>query len=165
MPTSGGDAPFRKTQYELSKCPICGSAEATEIADRSAIQQEVERVWAFHARRFRHPVPPDFLTDRVVFSQDPPLRLMRCVDCTHLYRSPREKTEAVQRVYSETARLLDGAGFTIRRIHGDTLFPIADRWTKSRGAMDELLTKRVQRIFQRGWRSPWVEVYARVQRN
>jgi SAM-dependent methyltransferase len=301
-----------------------------EIADRSAIQQELERVWAFHTRRFRHPVPTKFLTDRVVFSQEPPLGLLRCVQCTHLYRSPRERSDSVRRTYAEEApeesvyealfenqriayraqvrrllefspgirrglevgsymggflaaardaglsftgidvnahaaafgarkglhietcsledvradvpydaiaiwntfeqlpdvraaalaarrllsdggvlavrvpnsafyvrwrrrlkgpfapwaerilvhnnllgfpyregftarsikRLLDDAGFTIRRVDGDTLFPVADRWTKSPAVADEWLTKKIQRLTQRGWRAPWVEVYA-----
>ena len=325
---------MRKTSYELSNCPICGSSEAREIADRATIQQEVERVWAFHARRFKHPVPPNFLLDRVVFSQDPPLRLMRCTGCTHLYRSPRERPDAVRRAYSDSApeqsvyeslfqnqriayraqvrrllgfaagirrglevgsymggflaaardaglsftgidvntsaasfgaskrlhietcsiedvrpsslydavaiwntfeqlpdvraaalsarrllrgggvlavrvpnssfytywrarlngplaswaermlvhnnllgfpyregftarsmrRLLDDAGFEIRRVYGDTLFPIADEWTSARGTVDEWLTKKVQRISQRGWRAPWVEVFATTRR-
>ena len=287
-------------------------------------------MWAFHARRFRHPVPLNFLTDRVVFSQEPPLRLMRCAECTHLYRSPRERPDAVRRAYSDSApgqsvfeslfqnqrvayraqvrrlvnfasgvrrgleigsymggflaaardaglsftgidvnssaasfgaskglhietcsieevhadapydaitiwntfeqlpdvraaafnarrllrdggvlavrvpnssfythwrrrlegvlapwaermlvhnnllgfpyregftarsmrRLLDDSGFKIRRVYGDTLFPIADEWTSSPGALDEWLTKIIQRVSQRGWRAPWVEVYA-----
>jgi len=321
---------FRPLSYELGPCPICSSREATEIAGRAAIQGELERVWTFHARRLRHPVPPKFLTDRVVFSQPPPLRLIRCADCTHLYRSPRESAEAVRRAYSRDGlsesvyetlfenqrmayraqvmrlvsfskhiqrglevgsymggflaaardaglsftgidvnrsaaefgaqrglristctleeidsterydtiaiwntfeqlpdvksavlvarrllgtggvlalrvpnaafymrwrnrlegiyapwaervlvhnnllgfpyregftphslhRLLDNAWFSIERVHGDTLVPIADRWTNSLGVLDELLTKKIQRFTQRGWRSPWVEVYA-----
>ena len=55
--------------------------------------------------------------------------------------------------------LLEDAGFRIRRVYGDTLVPIADRWTKSVGAAEERLTKQVQRILQRGWRAPWLEVY------
>ncbi|MFL5498666.1 MAG: class I SAM-dependent methyltransferase [Gemmatimonadaceae bacterium] len=287
-------------------------------------------MWAFHARRFRHPVPPEFLTDRVVFSQQPPIRLKRCNSCTHLYRNPRESPDAVRRAYSQTGpdqsvyetlfenqrvafkaqvrrlldfsprarrglevgsyvgaflaasrdaglsfsgidvndtaavfaagkglsvetrsidevrsdtpfdaiaiwntfeqlpdvraatlaarrllrdggvfavrvpnsgfyiqwrrrlngplapfaermlvhnnllgfpyregftarsmgRLLADAGFDIQRLHGDTLFPISDRWTKTRGTIDERLTKKLQRVFQRGWRAPWVEVYS-----
>lgn len=332
MSNYGSSPPFRKTRYELTGCPICGSAESIEIADRTGIQQEVERVWAFHARRFRHPVPPNFLTDRVVFSQDPPLGLVRCIDCTHLYRSPRESRDAVRRAYSDAApeqrvyeslfqnqrvayraqvrrllrfspsirlglevgsymggflaaardaglsftgidvnaaaaafgadkglrietcaieevrtdtsydaitiwntfeqlpdvraaaltarrllrdggvlvvrvpnssfytrwrrrlngplatwtermlvhnnllgfpyregftaqsmsRLFDEAGFTIHRVYGDTLFPVADRWTSARGLLDEWFTKKIQRISQRGWRAPWVEIYART---
>src|SRR5438034_9538941 len=94
---------FGKTKYELSACPICSSNDGSEVADREAIQQETERVWSFHARRFRHPVPPKYLMDRVVFSQSPPLRLLRCAVCTHLYRSPRESAETVRRTYAETA--------------------------------------------------------------
>jgi 2-polyprenyl-3-methyl-5-hydroxy-6-metoxy-1,4-benzoquinol methylase len=321
---------FSRVTYELGPCPICSGRDATEIADSAAIQRELERVWTFHARRFRHPVPPTYLTDRVVFSQSPPLRLIRCTECTHLYRNPRESPEAVRRTYShdelsesvyetlfenqrmayraqvmrllnfsrhierglevgsymggflaaardaglsftgidvnrsaaefgaqkglsistctleeidssqrydtiaiwntfeqlpdvksaaliarrllETGgvlvvrvpnaafymrwrkrlegiyapwaervlvhnnllgfpyregftphslhRLLDSVGFSIERVHGDTLVPIADRWTNSLGVFDELLTKKIQRLTQRGWRSPWVEVYA-----
>ena len=321
---------FKKTTYELSKCPICDSSDGIEIADREAIQTEAERVWSFHARRFRHPVPPKYLTDRVVFSQSPPLRLMRCATCTHVYRSPRESPETVRRTYAETAlsesvyeslfenqrlayraqvrrirsfagrinrglevgsymggflaaardagmsftgidvnrtaaefgdrqrlhistcsleevpisesydavaiwntfeqlpdvrsaahvahrllkkggvlavrvpngefyvrwrrrlngvlapwaermlvhnnllgfpyregftprslrRLLDDTGFAIGRVHGDTLVPVADRWTSASGAFDERLTKKIQRITQHSWRAPWVEVYA-----
>lgn len=297
---------------------------------REGIQQEVERVWLFHARRLRHPVPPDFFVDRLIFSQSPPLRLMSCGECTHLYRNPRERTDAVRRVYSETAteasvyealfenqrvsyraqvrrlldyspavrrglevgsytggflaaardaglaftgidvnasvaefaarkrlriqtcsieevsattlfdaitiwntfeqlpdvraailaarrlirrggvltlrvpnssfylrwrrrlngplatwaervlvhnnllgfpyregftqrsllRLLDSGGFTVGRVYGDTLFPIADKWTTPSGAIDEWLTKKLQHTVQHGWSAPWVEVYA-----
>ena len=321
---------LRKARYELGPCPICGGARAVEIADRAAIEREMERVWSFHARRFRHPVPPAYFTDRVVFSQGPPLRLLRCVDCTHLYRNPRESAETVRRTYSESTlsesvyeslfqnqriayqaqarrlrsfsrrierglevgsyvggflaaardegmsftgidvnpsaaefgarqglridtcsleelrypdkydaiaiwntfeqlpdvlngalvcrrllraggvlavrvpngsfytrwrrrldgllsplaervlvhnnllgfpyregfsarsmrRLLGAAGFAARRVHGDTLVPVADQWTSSAGALDEWVTKKFQRIAGRGWRSPWVEVYA-----
>jgi SAM-dependent methyltransferase len=324
---------FGKTKYELSPCPICNSKDGFEVADREAIQQETERVWSFHARRFRHPVPPKYLTDRVVFSQSPPLRLMRCDVCTHLYRSPRESPETVRRTYAETAlsesvyeslfenqrlayraqvhrlrkfagrinrglevgsymggflaaardagmsfagidvnpsaakfgnmqrlhistcsldevpssesydaiaiwntfeqlpdvraaahvshrllrkggvlavrvpngefyfrwrrrlqgvlapwaermlvhnnllgfpyregftarslrRLLDDTGFAIGRVHGDTLVPVADRWTRKPAVFDEWLTKKIQRISQHGWRAPWVEVYAMAQ--
>ena len=284
----------------------------------------------FHARRFRHPVPPIYLTDRVVFSQGPPLRLMCCVDCAHLYRNPRESVDTLHRTYSQDSasdsvygtlfenqrrffagharrlrrlaggvrrglevgsyvggflaaardegmsfsgidvnkdaadfcrrqglqvkigsleeltdfgeydavaiwntfeqlpnvrsaaiacrrllrdggllalrvpnasfyarwrrhlrgplsplaermlahnnllgfpyregftkrsmhRLLHDAGFEIRQVHGDTLVPIADRWTSKAGAVDEWLTKTIQRAAQHGWSAPWVEVYA-----
>jgi SAM-dependent methyltransferase len=318
------------TKYELSGCPVCGSSDALEVGDREAMRQEMERVWTFHARRFRHPVPLRYLTDRVVFSQSPPLRLMRCSVCTHLYRSPRESPETIRRTYAETMlsdsvydslfenqrlayraqvrrlrnfagginrglevgsymggflaaardagmsftgidvnpaaarhgsrqrlhistcsleevppsesydaiaiwntfeqlpdvraaahvsrrllrkggvlavrvpngefyvrwrrrlrgaldwwaervlihfnllgfpyregftprslrRLLDDTGFAIGEVHGDTLVPVADRWTRSPAVVDEWLTKKVQRITQHGWRAPWVEVYA-----
>lgn len=294
------------------------------------MQVEMERVWSFHAKRFRHPVPPKYLTDRVIFSQPPPLRLMRCAECTHLYRNPRESAETVRRTYSQDvlsetvyaslfenqrlasraqvrrllgfsrnlkrglevgsymggflaaardagipftgidvneravefgcrqglqistctleevqpseqpdviaiwntfeqlpdvrvaalvarrllqqggvlavrvpngayyvrwrrrlkgvlapwaeralvhnnllgfpyregftprsiSRLFDDAGFRIGRVYGDTLVPISDRWTKTSAAVDEWVTKKIQRLTQHGWRSPWIEVYA-----
>lgn len=333
MSTNPVHGSLRKNRYELSPCPVCDGREGIEIADRSAFQREMERVWSFHSKRFRHPVPPMYLTDRVVFSQPSPVRLMRCVECTHLYRSPRESPDTVRRTYSESPvseslyallfenqrraygaqarrlrsfakgvrrglevgsymggflaaardegmsftgidvnesaaefgaqqglhiatcslddlpysekadavaiwntfeqlpdvrsaalvcrrllrdggvlvvrvpngsfyarwrhrldgplapwaerilvhnnllgfpyregftprsmhRLFASAGFSVRRVHGDTLVPISDRWTKQGAALDEWLTKKIQRITQRRWRAPWVEVYARAQ--
>ncbi|MGH7604571.1 MAG: class I SAM-dependent methyltransferase [Gemmatimonadaceae bacterium] len=60
-------------------------------------------------------------------------------------------------------RLLDDAGFTIRRVYGDTLVPVADQWTKPLATADERLTKILQRLFERGWEAPWVETYALVR--
>ena len=320
----------RKTKYELTPCVICGSREAVAVANRADLQREMERVWAFHNARFRHPVPPKYLTDRVVFSQLPAWRLVRCASCTHLYRSPRETPETVKRTYSEDAlsesvyesayarqsffyraqverllafagrvqhglevgsytggflaaaleaglsftgidvnpgatafgarhglpiatcsleelnpsqmydaiviwntfeqlsdvksaclvanrllrkggvlavrvpnsafytrwrhhlndvwapwaermlvhnnllgfpyregftarslsRLLKDSGFTIGRVQGDTLVRVSDGWTKRAAVLDEWVTKEFQRLTQRGWEAPWVEVYA-----
>jgi SAM-dependent methyltransferase len=329
-PSSVVPRSLRKTRYELSPCPICGGANAIEIAGHEEIEREIERVWAFHVKRLRHPVPPHYLTDRIVFSQAPPLRLVQCVDCAHLYRSPRESPASVLRTYEDTVpsegvyqslfenqrlayreqarrlrsfasgiqrglevgsyvggflaaardvgmaftgidvnesaaefgarqglrisacsleevtgaekydaiavwntfeqlpdvrgaalicrrllrdggvlavripngsfytrwrrhlsgplaplaermlahnnllgfpyregftarslhRLLDEAGFVIAGVHGDTLVPIADRWTRSVAVLDERVTKQLQRLAQRRWRAPWVETYA-----
>lgn len=59
-------------------------------------------------------------------------------------------------------RLLRGAGFEIERVYGDTLVPVADRWTTLYGTIEERAVKAVERLAQRGWRAPWVEVYARA---
>ena len=59
-------------------------------------------------------------------------------------------------------RLLREGGFEIARTVGDTLVPIADEWTTRRGAIEERVVKRVERTIERGWRAPWVEVYARL---
>ncbi|MGH7652866.1 MAG: methyltransferase domain-containing protein [Gemmatimonadaceae bacterium] len=320
----------RKTTYELTGCTICGGITSAQIATREDLDEEMVRLWTFHSRRLRHPVPPKYLTDRLVFSQSPALRLMQCADCSHLYRSPRENAASVVRAYADAplsesvyeslfenqcrsyaaqagrlrrcskhvesglevgsymggflaaaaaegmsftgidvndstvsfgarrglrittgsleevsasaeydaiaiwntfeqlpdvrsaaricrrllrdggvlavrvpnagfysrwrrhlvgalagiaervlahnnllgfpyregftersmSRLLDDAGFTIRRVYGDTLVPVADQWTKPIAAADERLTKTLQRIFQRGWGAPWVETYA-----
>ena len=321
-----------KTTYELSGCSICGNKDVVEIADHDAMKREMERVWSFHARRLRHPVPPNYLTDRTVFSQAAPLGLVRCTVCTHIYRRPRESPETLRREYADAAlndsvydslfesqrlayraqvrrlrkfagkinhglevgsymggflaaarearmsftgidvnpaaarhgsrqrlhistssleevgesssydaiviwntfeqlpdvraaarasrrllrkdgvlavrvpnalfylrwrrglngpfgwwaeralvhnnllgfpyregftprslrRLFDDTGFEIREVHGDTLVPVADRWTRIPAIIDERLTKLVQRITEHGWRAPWVEVYARA---
>ena len=58
------------------------------------------------------------------------------------------------------SRLLNDSGFTIGRIHGDTLVRVSDKWTKRAAALDEWVTKEFQRLTQRGWQAPWVEVYA-----
>jgi hypothetical protein len=54
---------------------VCDSLENIEIADRDALRSEVEVLWAFHERRLRTGVPPEYLTDRVAFSQHLPLRV------------------------------------------------------------------------------------------
>lgn len=325
---------MRRISYELARCPVCGAAEASEIADSGAIRDEIETLWEFHGRRLRPDTPPRFLVDRVAFSQHPPVRIVQCTECTHLYRNPRERAESLARVYGgmdgtpdegvlralfETqlaayraqvrrlagvvptpgrllevgsyvggflaaardagwqasgvdlsadavafsarqgasalvgtigdvapgaafdviaiwntfeqlydaraavlaarerlrargilalrvpsgafyarwrphlhgplralatrflahnnllgfpyrqgftreslARMLRDAGFHVVRVFGDTLVPIADRWTTMPGALDERITKRFQRAAQRGWRAPWVETYARA---
>lgn len=89
------------TSYELTRCPVCDSPDAIEIADREAIQSEVELLWAFHERRLRIGIPPARLTDRLAFSQDPPLRLSQCQRCSLVYRNPRERREALQTVYDD----------------------------------------------------------------
>ncbi|HXT49079.1 MAG TPA: methyltransferase domain-containing protein, partial [Gemmatimonadaceae bacterium] len=89
--------------YELTACPVCGSKEAVEVADRDAIVRERERLWEFHDRRLREGIPPARLMDRVAFSQEPPLRLVRCLECAHIYRNPREREEALGAAYERDA--------------------------------------------------------------
>lgn len=60
------------------------------------------------------------------------------------------------------SRLLGDSGFTVVRTYGDTLVPIADRWTTRFGAVEERIVKWAERLAHRGWRAPWVEVYARI---
>lgn len=318
------------------------------------MHSEVERVWEFHERRLHASVPPRYLLDRVAFSQAPPIRLAQCRECTHLFRNPRERAEALESAYGDDApddsvlralfgtqraayqqqaarlaqvagrsgrglevgsyvggflaaardagwsfdgvdvsqsasafavrngfnvtrgtiesvatsttsmstpydvvaiwntfeqlydsrsavsaarkllrpggylvvripngdfylrwrgrlagtasgtasgmasgpasgmrsglaervlvhnnllsfpyrqgfteksltRLLRGAGFEVQRVYGDTLVPIADRWTTLYGTIEERAVKAMERLAQRGWRAPWVKVYARVK--
>lgn len=321
-----------RTSYELSPCPVCGAADGDEVADRDAIRAEIERLWAFHQRRLRAGTPPGALTDRVAFSQDPPLRLTACSVCGHVYRNPRERDVTLRRAYDDApdpsvlqalfdtqrdayaaqarrlarvagrrgrglevgsyvggflaaardagwdfegvdvgtaasvfagrqgfrvmhgeitdvagdrpydvvavwntfeqlydsraavaaarrllvaggllavripngafytrwrarlhgplapvaervlahnnllgfpyrqgftqgslTRLLRDGGFDVVHTFGDTLVPIADRWTTRYGAIEERMVKRAERALQRAWRAPWVEVYARAR--
>src|SRR4029078_6280006 len=64
------------TAYELARCPVCNSAESHEVAGADDVRDEIEALWAFHTRRLRDETPPDRLTDRVAFSQAPPIRLV-----------------------------------------------------------------------------------------
>ena len=317
--------------YEFTPCPICGAVAASVVADAEDIRAEVERLWVFQGRRLDDQTPVHRLLDRVVFSQRPPLRLVACERCAHVYRNPWERREALERAYQDaqsasvsfehlyrmqrtafltqarrlvdtagrTGRglevgsyvgaflsamqntawsfegvdiscdavafaaahglrvtlggiddirparpydavvvyntfeqlydpaavlrsahrvlrpggvlslrvpngtfyrrwrarlrgplaalavrllahnnllsfpyrqafserslslLLDRAGFTTVRIVGDTLVPVADRWTTWLGALEERGVKAFERIVERGWRAPWVELYAK----
>jgi SAM-dependent methyltransferase len=57
--------------------------------------------------------------------------------------------------------LLELSGFAIVKIFGDTLAPVADRWTTRYGVLEERWIKRMERRLERGWKAPWVEVFAR----
>lgn len=63
---------------------------------------------------------------------------------------------------SSLPRMLHDGGFDIVRVFGDTLVPIADEWTTPFGAAEERAVKAAERLLQRGWHAPWVEVYARA---
>lgn len=90
---------MKSTSYELAPCPVCGAAEDDEVAGRDDMRRELERLWQFHGRRLREGVPVPLLTDRLAFSQRPPLRLARCRRCGHLYRNPRERREELEAAY------------------------------------------------------------------
>lgn len=91
------------TSYELSRCVVCGEADAQEVAGPEDIRSEAELLWQFHMRRLSPHTPPDRLVDRVAFSQDPPWRVVRCRICGLVYRNPVEKREALRATYSEGA--------------------------------------------------------------
>ena len=71
------------------------------IADADALRDEIEQLWAFHTRRLRGHTPADLLHDRVAFSQDPPLQVVRCDQCGLLYRNPRERADTLVDTYSD----------------------------------------------------------------
>lgn len=87
--------------YELGDCPACGGDTADQVASAEDLRAELEALWEFHTRRLRPDTPHPHLTDRLVFSQRPALRLARCRRCGTLYRNPRER--AVEQIYESDA--------------------------------------------------------------
>lgn len=87
--------------YEMGGCPACGSETAHEIASADDVRAEMEAVWTFHTRRLRPDTPSPQLSDRVVFSQRPPLRIVRCVACGTVYRNPRERAHTLEDTYAD----------------------------------------------------------------
>jgi SAM-dependent methyltransferase len=58
--------------------------------------------------------------------------------------------------------LLERVGFTIRRVEGDVLVPIADQWTRPWASLEERMVKLALGVAARRkpqW-APWIEVYA-----
>ena len=87
--------------YELARCAVCGGADGQELVDVEGMRVEVEELWAFHTRRLRVDTPPEHLTDRLAFSQHPPLRLVRCTACGLVYRNPVERPRELEAAYGE----------------------------------------------------------------
>jgi len=106
--------------FELARCPVCNSADSHEIAAADDVRDEVEALWAFHTRRLRDDTPPDRLTDRVTFSQAPPIRLVQCTRCETVYRNPRERAFEVTETYVDDTPSLE----TLQSVHDSqrTLF-------------------------------------------
>src|SRR5688572_27728338 len=101
--------------YDLTPCPVCTSSDAEQIASADDVRAEMEMLWEFHQRRLRPGTPRRALTDRVTFSQHPPLRLAQCRRCSLIYRNPRER--AVELVETYAAEMPDEA--TLRTLHGN----------------------------------------------
>jgi hypothetical protein len=99
--------------YDLTSCPVCASTDADEIATADDARAEVEALWEFHQRRLRPGTPPRALADRVTFSQDPPLRLAQCRQCSLVYRNPRERATELVETYA--GEMPDDA--TLRTLH------------------------------------------------
>jgi SAM-dependent methyltransferase len=89
--------------YELARCLVCGSADGRELVDIEGMRAEVETLWEFHTRRLRAQIPPKHLTDRLAFSQHPPLRLVHCDVCGLVYRNPVERARELKDAYGEDA--------------------------------------------------------------
>ena len=94
---------FRPVVYELTRCPVCDAAESEEVAGPDDLRAEVEALWEFHGARLNPRTPPEHLMDRVAFSQPPPWRVVRCAQCTLLYRNPRERPRELEAAYAVEA--------------------------------------------------------------
>jgi SAM-dependent methyltransferase len=92
---------MRSPAYELTRCIVCGESDCEEIASAAQVREEVEALWAFHSRRLRGGTPPEHLMDRVAFSQEPPLRVVRCRDCGLVYRNPIEREFELRETYAD----------------------------------------------------------------
>jgi SAM-dependent methyltransferase len=58
--------------------------------------------------------------------------------------------------------LASRSGLVVHQVHGDTLVPIADRWTRPWAAIEERAVKRVLSLASKlGAGAPWFELYAR----
>jgi SAM-dependent methyltransferase len=90
-----------RDSYELTRCAVCGGADAAVIAGPEEIAAEVELLWQFHMRRLSPQTPPERLVDRVAFSQDPPWRVVRCDRCGLVYRNPVERREQLRESYAQ----------------------------------------------------------------
>jgi SAM-dependent methyltransferase len=87
--------------YELTACPVCACESSSVIADRDAVQREVEMLWEFHGARLQLATPVAHLVDRVAFSQHAPLQIVRCDECGLVYRNPRERDVALREAYGD----------------------------------------------------------------
>ena len=99
--------------YELARCPVCNGAESREIAGPDDVREEMEALWAFHTRRLRDDTPLERLTDRVAFSQAPPLRMVQCTRCETVFRNPRERSFEVTEAYADETPSME----TLQALH------------------------------------------------
>jgi SAM-dependent methyltransferase len=88
--------------YQLARCAVCGHTDADVVAQRDDFREEVEALWEYHQKRLKAATPPDRLTDRVAFSQHPPLRVVRCRQCGLVYRNPVERVHELTEIYAHT---------------------------------------------------------------
>ena len=102
-PRAESTFPLPSPTYEITPCPVCGSARNDTIADVDAVRAEVEALWEFHGERLRPDTPPERLVDRVAFSQHPALQIVRCAGCGLVFRNPRERAFVLAEVYGSDA--------------------------------------------------------------
>ncbi len=90
----------RSPALEITACPVCAGNDCAELAHPDAVKAEVEALWQFHTRRLDPGIPAENLTDRVAFSQRPPLRVVQCRSCGLVYRNPRERAHELTGAYA-----------------------------------------------------------------
>lgn len=125
-------SPMASPAYELGRCPVCNGADSAEVAGADDVRDEMEALWAFHTRRLRSDTPADRLTDRVAFSQAPPLRLVQCARCETVFRNPRERAFEVTDTYASETPTLE----TLQALHDTQMVAYAaqaDRLTDTFG--------------------------------
>lgn len=88
--------------YEFAHCIVCGHTDAEVLAEEEDLRRDVEWLWEYQTRRIRPGTPTRRLMDRVAFSQNPPLRLVRCRDCGLVYRNPVERARELDAIYGNT---------------------------------------------------------------
>jgi SAM-dependent methyltransferase len=149
--------------YELARCVVCGRADGEMLAGPEDIRAEVEALWAFHERRLRDGTPPAHLLDRVAFSQNPPLRVARCVGCGLVYRNPVERPTELRDTYARAeveADVLRALHDTQRRAYRAQ----ALRLTRARGRagagleVGSYVGAFLAAARERGWRFEGVDV-------
>ncbi len=96
-----------------SRCIVCGEIDSELIADHRSVRDEIEALWAYHARRLRPDTPPTRLLDRVTFSENPPLRVVKCRACGLVYRNPAEPAREILDAYRRSAPTVDA----LRSLH------------------------------------------------
>jgi len=84
--------------YEFAHCIVCGHTDADVLAEEEDLRREVELLWEYQSRRLKPDTPTRRLMDRVAFSQDPPLRLVKCRDCGLVYRNPVERVRELESI-------------------------------------------------------------------
>lgn len=89
--------------YEFAHCIVCGHTDAEVLAEEEDLRREVERLWEYQSLRLKPETPTRRLMDRVAFSQDPPLRLVRCRECGLVYRNPVERPRELESIYGDGA--------------------------------------------------------------
>src|SRR6476469_10217805 len=86
--------------YEFAHCIVCGHTDSDVVGEQEDLRREVEVLWEYQSRRFKTGTPTRRLMDRVAFSQDPPLRLVRCRECGLIYRNPVERPHELNEIYA-----------------------------------------------------------------